>query len=146
MTPDERLEFLAGALERNAANPQGMRFSLSTWLMKWVEGQPESVPSMDCGTVGCAIGLAMLLPEFQAEGLEMAPMCFGYDRWVPNYCGYTRFSAVTAFFSIRHMEAEYLFHVAGYPRGKQRGVDGELAVAARIREFLAKRMGSCVTG
>lgn len=140
MTSDERLEFLAGALERNAANPQGMRFSLTTWLMKWLEGKPESVPSMDCGTVGCAVGLAMLLPEFQAEGLAMHPMSFGDDRWVPEYFGYHRFSAVTAFFNLTDTEAEYLFHVTSYPSGKRRGVEGELAVAARIREFLAKRV------
>lgn len=135
MTSKERLEFLAGALERNAANPKGMKFTLRAWLFTEYRGTTEDKPALDCGTAGCAVGLATLLPELQNEGLSMTKGIG--DRWVPVYKGYEGFQAVALFFGITRPSSEHLFHGQNYDLDQQRGAEGELAVAKRIRLFLA---------
>lgn len=130
MTPIERRLFLAEALEKNARDPNGMRFDLSVWIDGYDDG--DNLPSrsqdyaLDCGTVGCAVGLAMLLPEFRAEGLMIVNIS-------PFFENRSQWSAVAKFFGVSIEEAQHLFSVNAYD-GPTRGADAEFAVAKRLRE------------
>lgn len=145
MTPKERLAFLANALEANAADPGGMRFDLSSWMKIYYDPlqgplkplfdeNHQLTAKRDCATVGCAVGLACLLPEFQSEGLTIVL----HERLgvVPCWDGYVSFAAVRAFFDIEHSLAEYFFHPQ-YSR-QITGAAAERQVASRIRAHLVE--------
>lgn len=126
-TPKGRLLFLADALERNARNPKGMKFDLLTWL-----DNPNGAPDISCGTAGCAVGLAMMLPEFQAQGFGKAVNAV--SMWIPAFDVLRNFDAVQKFFGIDMVTAGWLFSSHTYT--VVRGAKAELAVAARIRILL----------
>lgn len=136
MTPHERLLFLADALEKDAADPKGMMFDLTDWLIGpgrpiWKLGLGEKPqPQRSCGTVGCAVGLAMLLPEFEAEGLT-------YVNCKPNFAGYTHWAAVQEFFQLDESHAHWLFSSVSYLGQPVTGSRAELEVAKRIRQLVA---------
>lgn len=138
MTPDQRLAFLADKLDENANNPKGMRFDLEAWLAD-DEGIPHRTggkPAIDCGTTGCAVGLAMLLPEFQAEGFHWNPAYF----IGPEFERHSSWSAVNAFFGLNEFQSGWLFTQDAYNTFElpTKAAEGERAVAARIRDFISK--------
>lgn len=146
-----RLEHL---LRNNAANETGMKFDLNAWGHlpddfgeKVVRrfGDPRMItekPNLDCGTVGCAIGLAVLSGEFDKDGLSYRAE---RNKWyqegqyipVPRFEGWNGWSAVELFFGISHDEAFELFQPTNY--ACTTGAKAELAVAERIREFVERR-------
>lgn len=134
MTPDERLALLSDELLKNADDPKGMKFYLGYWLKG-----PDNVFSStgiarDCGTTGCAVGLAMVTPAFNEEGLE--------SMYGEPYFDFTNgWQAVKKYFGLDRAEAEYLFSDEQYSKlGLPiSGAEAEKAVAARIKKFLTDR-------
>lgn len=99
-------------------------FSLDSWVK----------PGKHCGFSACAVGHMMLDKRFNDMGL--APAVFGScpvmvldgDREADNPAGWT---AVTAFFEIRRVIAEYFFS-----EDKYEGNATPAQVADRIEQFL----------
>lgn len=131
MNGRERLAVLADALEVNAANPTGMKFDLEMWMTPG-----DAPPAMDCGTVGCAVGLAMLLPVLQVEGLAMKPSIWNGIP-APIFDGCRGWDAVIGFFDLDYNQSVHLFDKDSYNGGPTTGAEAELRVAKRIREYLA---------
>lgn len=147
----DRLRRMVALLERDAANPEGVMFDLSTWASPsdantenphgvW-EKPVETIP-VSCGTSACAMGLAAISGEFQAEGLG-----FEYMGGTRNYTiiptltenGVARgsgFLAAAHLFGITLGAAEYLFDPENYDECPV-GAEGEKEVADRITAFLA---------
>lgn len=122
----QRLLKLADLLEADAENEKGIKFDLSDWV-DTAEGRR---PGIDCGTAACAVGLACLSPDFQAEGLSL-------DCTMPTYEGLYGWTAVARFFEVDHGEADHLFSSYRYKPEESKGAIGERAVAQRIRAFVA---------
>jgi len=129
MIPTERLLLLADRLEEDATNPSGMKFDLQEWFGE--ETNAHNRPALDCNTTGCAIGLAMLTPEFNAEGFKADA---DFDPIFVNADIPAGWDAVQAYFGLTFSEAANLFSHASYLKGK--GATAELAVAKRIRRFV----------
>lgn len=138
MTGNERLLVLAKALRANAANPQGARFDLGSW-MKFPKDSLGELPSIACGTVVCAVGLATLLPELRAEGLAWEISQWNPRNGTPSFRGRTSFNAVTEFFEVSICEADVLFQENHYTPGPTKGAEAELFVAERIEKFVEDR-------
>lgn len=124
-----RLLKLAGLLEANAKNKKGVRFNLTTWGFVEDEEQPIS-----CGTTACAMGLAAVSGAFARQGLKCRIRYGGIDigfgrRWDPMI-------AARRLFEIDDHEASRLFISTGGLCAIT-GAAGELAVAKRIRDFVA---------
>lgn len=132
MNGRERLAVLADALEANAANPTGMKFDLGVWL-----DPGDTLPTMNCGTVGCAVGLAMLLPALQAEGLG-GQLSVWNGKPAPKFESNFGWDAVTRFFDLGYIPSTHLFDAAEYKDGPTHGAEAELRVAKRIREYLSR--------
>lgn len=133
MTPKERLLLLADKLEADANNPKGIKFDLYQWFGDETKEMicNGGVPILDCGTVGCAIGLAMLTPEFNKEG-------FGTSKFqTPEFNKKVQWDAVEEYFGLSHRKALKLFYDLEYPRNLRKGADAERAVTKRIREHTA---------
>lgn len=133
----ERLEHLAGILESYASQPiHDVEFDLGFWGKR-----------SGCGTAACAIGLSCEDPEFQRQGLnfywEETTQCektvLGITHvMIPCYAGRINAIAIAVFFNIDCLTVEHLFLPSSYSVHLHRGIDGALAVAARIREVVAK--------
>jgi hypothetical protein len=67
----------------------------------------ENDPNWDCGYCACAIGHIALDPAHQKRG-------FILDDEVPRYRSFTRWKAVSAYFSITEQQAFFLFDVEQY--------------------------------
>lgn len=149
MTPTERLAHLADVLEYDADDASGMNFHLSSWIAP-SDSQVETAISMkgfghvqdlddrgrNCGTTGCAVGLACLLPEFREEGLSAVYNSY-LDGLVPTFSKFAGFDAVTMFFGISARDAQDLFHSDSYRIWK--GAEAERAVAKKIRRLLSEQ-------
>lgn len=145
----KRLLKLADLLEADAANKKGIKFDLdcvgqaSDWDCDFDPSKGDVyTPGVDCGTAGCAMGLAAISGAFKGPGLsyevygqaieitldgEMMP----YDR------------AAQDFFDISLAEANFLFSPSHYPIGAIiTGARGERRVAKRIRDFVAGKVAS----
>lgn len=139
MTGDERLVFLADALDADADNKKGIKFDLGSWMRdsggpgRSFLTQDSRERKLDCGTAACAVGLACLLPEFQAEGLS-ASWNKGYSAIIPEYGSARGYMAAALFFGISVHQAEQLF--AGCNYSVKVGAVAERAVASRIRQYL----------
>lgn len=96
-------------------------FNLNIWL---------STKSGCCSTVGCAIGHAANIPEFQEEGFYLA---IKGTAMIPTYRGERDWAAVCEFFQINQDEADFLFKSRSY---EDLNDTHPLTVAARIREFV----------
>lgn len=133
MTPKERLLLLANRLEADAANPNGMKFDLLNWFSEETVNGYDNPTQLkpDCNTTGCAIGLAMLTPEFNAEGFKAEKRVFD-----PEFGNRLGWGAVEEYFNLTRDECEQLFQLSSYSSALRKGADGERAVAARIREFV----------
>ena len=135
----ERLQILSAALRKDAVDPKGTSFSLSTWL-KFDE---RKGPAIECGTEACAVGLACLTPELQAQGLRYIRVSYAHDDQqgpyaVPAFGTARDWEAVEEFFGLTDEEAFHLFNQDAYPDWHY-GEKGELAVADRIDALIAER-------
>lgn len=132
----KRLLKLADLLEADADNKKGMKFDLGT------VGQPvsgllteKSDVGLNCGTVGCAIGLACISGAFARAGLGFELGSF--EIW-PTFNGIRSFdAAATGVFGLTEEESDWLFMPEGYDRSTPTGARGERKVAKRIRDFVA---------
>lgn len=93
-------------------------FSLNEWI-----------GHRDCGTAACAVGCAMLSPEFQKMGLKT------FDG-MPKYRSAINWDAVERFFRLNGAEATHLFSSESYLG--QGGDPFPKQVAKRIRKFVAE--------
>lgn len=92
-------------------------------------------------SAACALGLAAMLPEFNAEGFELSPLPNPYGTISvpcfdsPNGQQYKGVSAAKEFFGLGSVaNTTYLFHERSYPKGIT-----AKAVAQRLRDFVASR-------
>jgi hypothetical protein len=140
----DRLTILANHLDTVSKN----RFYLGSWFCNRIptdeELQAEYDPhdpsdfrTDDCGTVGCAVGHACWMPEFNAAGLRVAaPGDFG---GAPEYrpaggaTAYRHWEAVRQFFGLNGYQSYHLFSDSHYPDG---GRTTPAQVAERIRAFV----------
>lgn len=151
----ERMTYMRDLLMRDAANPTGARFDLSTWVApaaghgdptsswQWEiadTGELKTPPTMSCGTVVCALGLAALDPEFNKQGLtfevQPLPLKKGFAHMMPKCEGRTGFEAGARFFGISYGDARYLFDPDCYD-GTPQHAEGERLVAQRIDDMMA---------
>lgn len=136
---ERRLSKLSDLLEADAKNPKGIKFDLHFWGGV-ANGAPNKAPPstlpLNCNTVGCAVGLACISGAFKREGLGWRPDD-NENNIIPMYRGCGGFSAVRDFFDLAYDESDFLFAHDRYPKSQRRGKRGELAVAKRIRDFVA---------
>jgi hypothetical protein len=137
-----RLLKLAKLLEADAKNPEGARFDLGVWATAEDRDRfprPQNFKRLDCNTTACAVGLACLSGAFRADGLRWASDPDD-NNIRPMFKRYTGFTAVEKFFGIDNDAAIHLFASSSYWNNDQptRGHQAELAVAKRIREFVAE--------
>lgn len=118
----ERLTRLATKLLAHHDN--GVRFNLRRWVLK------DCYEPSWCGTSACAVGLACLDPEFNAEGLVLGGE-------FPRFLHHVGWEAVNAFFGLTYQQSEHLFYIGAYPLSKQTGEVAARAVAARIMALVA---------
>jgi hypothetical protein len=142
----ERLQRMADLLERDAANPKGVKFDLSTWAapggkVSW-EKKPREV-KVDCGTSACALGLAAISGEFKKEGLAYeftGDFTEGFTLLpvITDKLGSIKdgFRAGATLFEITDADSHYLFDPDQYDTIPM-GEEGERFVAARIRRLIA---------
>jgi hypothetical protein len=83
-----------------------------------------------CGTTGCAIGWACVIPEFIEDGFIWSG---NYPLLNDNSKEWYGFDAVLNFFSIDESTSEYLFEYNSYDYDKS----GSKDVANRIREVVS---------
>lgn len=145
---EDRLLKLADVVEADANNPVGFKFDLATWAapilvaenpndqqVRYDSGwESDARIPLDCHTAACAVGVGCLSGAFKDEGLG-----YEIDNGVlsPTFQGHTSFGAVREFFEIHQSDVEYLFVAEHYEAPLRKGRDGELAVAARIRQYVA---------
>lgn len=162
----DRLIKLAELLERDAANPEGVKFDLGTWAApsepyeryRRVQFAADDLgidddlhgcgevmvgfahlPKITCGTTACALGLAMLSGEFTEWGLGGSAEILGDNevQLAPSCNDETGFNAGAELFGITYHDSEYLFDPSSYGGDTPREAEGELLVAQRIRDFVA---------
>lgn len=121
-----RLLILAEHLERIAKRkPKSRSFNLDKWF--------EKTP---CGTAACAVGSACFIPEFKRLGLRLRQVG---SAWYPVFKGDAGYTAAARFFGISWGAAETFFCPDSYKPDEQ---GNPLAVATRIREFVAAKGGA----
>jgi hypothetical protein len=121
---------LAALLRKNAADEKGMKFDLN--FVNILEDYDNyNKMGRNCGTAGCAIGLAAVSEEFP----EIKP----YGKTLVKYNGEVAEwnHAAADMFDLNQVEIIYLFLPSHYPPSKQKGATGERYVADRIEQFVA---------
>jgi hypothetical protein len=93
----------------------------------------DKLPAMSCGTVGCALGLAMVSRQFEQFGMggTYYHKADGNIVLIPTCNGEDGFEAGEALFGIDNETSRYLFDPDCYASTPQRA-EGELFVADRI--------------
>jgi hypothetical protein len=140
MTPTERLRTLAKKLRELDAIPTAQRnylihmgwFQVAKGLNLVTEMGEEVVGDHKCGTAGCAIGYAPLIPELAADGIyadEFGGVFFGDSR------GYW---AAEDFFDLTGADAHHLFNPIRYDVVTERDITPTM-VADRIDKHLETR-------
>jgi hypothetical protein len=135
-TGNARLLKLAKLLEDDAKRKKGICFDLGTW------GRiKDTEKPLSCGTTACAMGLAALSGAFKRQGLKWKTrgtnciIDIGYgNTWNPMI-------AAAHLFGIELYQVNYLF-IRTWGMSMCVGAEGERAVAARIRKFVAERATS----
>ena len=139
----KRLLKLADLLEADAANKKGMKFDLGT-VAEPSSGKSKT-PAVDCGTTGCAMGLAAVSKVFKRAGLDYKIHQKDLEPSVPweitlymngDWVGYDE--AAERLFEIDSHEANHLFNPSEYG-GHIKGARGERLVARRIRTFVENK-------
>ena|ERR1700722_1516424 len=139
-----RLLKVATLLEADAVKSKGVKFDLKNWARPAAAARSVlpafkagAKPALNCQTAACAIGLVALSGIFAKQGFRYEVQSFnGY--FVPTYRGNKQYSAVTMFFDLSEHEAKFLFSHERYP--VRNGAKAEIAVAGRIRDFVAGRV------
>ncbi|HSV24349.1 MAG TPA: hypothetical protein VLJ17_15140 [Xanthobacteraceae bacterium] len=133
-----RLLKLAGMLEADAKNKNGIKFDLSLW-----GGAHRPDEPMSCATIGCAMGLAVASGAFAKDGLQppdsggrLAPVFRSKGSQDRLY----HFDAAAGLFQIERQEAKFLFGYNHYSLPRSVGAHAERAVAKRIRQFVAGKV------
>ena len=142
----DRLTRMRDLLVADAANPKGIKFELATWVRRsrpindkytFLFNKGEK-PAVGCGTAGCAMGLAMLSGEFEADGLRIkyVHMPGNENAFLiePLFGDKGNYHAAAALFEISYSEALWLFGPSQYSVTK--GAEAELEVARRIDVLL----------
>ncbi len=140
----ERLLMLARKLEGLARSKRKdlPKFALHQWGYQRPERKGQNPTQLSCATAACAVGTAMLMPEFRKQGLGckvrsdllMIPKFRGYENWeaVDKFF----FGVKSDSFVFMSPEAKHLFEEDSYPVNDRTGKRGLKAVAARIRAFV----------
>jgi hypothetical protein len=106
------------------------KFNLESWRDSESNDSPfanrsdEALLDPACGTTGCAIGHACVIPELKAEGLSWQ------DN--PQYMRYSSWLAVQRFFEISDEVSQVLFSDSKYHASER----SPGHVAERIRTYL----------
>jgi hypothetical protein len=140
----DRLLKLAELLEADAANPEGVMFTLKDWAtpssaLRGISSskvfESEVIP-LNCNTAACALGLAALSGEFASEGLTFKLTEAGTFKGtlVPIFEDYKGFDAGSVFFEIGKKETYLIFDPDYYQVTS--GSEAELEVAKRIRQLV----------
>lgn len=134
----DRLIKLAELLEADADNEEGLSFNLNTWVSSGGEWFDEDwKPGLNCGTAGCALGLAALSGAFHEHGLRVIPRDnIVYLVGQPHLQG---FDAGARLFGITSSMSHDLFSPTRYFHTK--GAEAERIVAQRIRFLVEDRPG-----
>lgn len=135
-----RLLKLADLLEADAKNKKGVKFDLREWAqVEEVDGyvttygfKRNAKPELSCNTHACAVGLAAISGAFKRQGLTYG---FRGGRLIPVFGRTYEWNAIKKFFDIK-MEAAHMLFLARF-YNESRGAKAELAVAKRIRDFVA---------
>jgi hypothetical protein len=142
---EDRLLKGAALLEADAANPEGVKFDLGTWVSpsgshRFESGYPTDTQSVEvnCGTTACGWGLMAISGIFKDEGVGFK--IFGGSSaepgmLLPSYGDYTGMEAAANFFEIGTVMAARLFDTPTYR--KLEGAKAELFVAQRMRYLAA---------
>lgn len=91
----------------------------------------------ECGTIGCAVGLAIVMGVFKDDGLDFSQAFFQAPRqpmFVSGGVRYTGWDAVKAFFEIDDFTAASLFNASGY----KKPVLMSTTVSRKIRKLIAR--------
>jgi hypothetical protein len=142
-----RLLKLADLLNADASNRKGLKFDLdyvgtSAQSIEDTVAVPKDYkPGLDCGTAGCALGLAALSGAFKRPTQDCAGLYFkasdsGIELTVNGVPGFWFEEAGAQAFDIMRAESKFLFSPEYYD-GPQKGAKGERRVAKRIRDFVA---------
>lgn len=134
----------AAFLEADAENPQGFKFDLNNWAIL-----TDKTPTMDCKTAACAMGAFAISGIFPGLTYHITES-FSHpdvDTIIPDYIDpndpdkevWSGYYAAAKLFEISNHEAWRLFHPDYYEHYERKGRDGELAVAARMREWAGKQ-------
>lgn len=120
----ERLNMLSNLLK--TANPN--HFDLGDWVdTPWSTDEALAIPNGDlrqrvieCDTTACAVGLACMTPEFQAQGLNYKwdTACL-HSALSPTFEGEESWTAVCNFFEIDRPTADRLFSHHEYADGRE---------------------------
>jgi hypothetical protein len=145
----KRLLKLADLLEEDADNPNGMKFNMGVWGKTKVDGKL----GVDCGTQGCAMGLAALSGIFKRQGLRYRYEQT-YDPTTPwnhdakeilemaifhvDHPEDDELIAAAYLFGITMQDADYLFTPDG--KNPTTGKKAERRTAQKIREFVAGKL------
>lgn len=123
------LEMLAARLEQINPNTDPIIFDIETWFYQEDPG---------CGTAACAIGIACMMPEFQALGLSLQDDVTCPQFRYPHYNGSSGWLGVVGFFDFvgakERSISNYLFDPSGYDPHEP---PTAAMVAARIRDEVA---------
>lgn len=127
-----RLLKLADLLEADAANPTGVKFDLRVVAQRVDGSRASKDMPLDCGTTACALGLWCLSGQFRG----VTKSVWGQDIF-PLYKGRSGRDAAEIYFEIDRVTSGWLFINSYYGHQPTKGAAGELAVAKRIRDFVA---------
>lgn len=141
----KRLTKLANMLLADAKNKNDMKFDLhEVGVSVGGEGFEEGVDLINCGTAGCAMGLAAMSGQFKRAGLSYQivknfhgnPLLIG-TTWKGFPLRYDY--AACNLFGITKEVSDYLFDPYFYPKAKRKGAVGERFVAARIKSIVRRK-------
>lgn len=121
----ERLLKLADYLE--TVPPE--KFDMGTWITgEEIPGKSDEGNLLECGSAGCALGWATMVPEFREAGLF-------FHRTSIVFCEHDSFRAAEAFFGLDSHDSQLIFSSLEYPGGRSEPSE----VSARIRDLVAVR-------
>lgn len=138
-----RMLKLADMLEADAHNRKGMKFDLNVIGRRDVtfETADDLVASdfkLDCGTIGCGMGLAAMSGEFKRAGLGFEVGSLGHIEITVDGERANYEDAAVHVFGISMDEATFLFAPEGWENdGVPEGAKGERRLANRIRALVA---------
>ena len=108
-----RMVFLRDWLDANVA-PKPRKFNLGVWA-RLNRALKLGMEEENCSSVGCAVGWATTIPQFQALGLTIIER--GDGQWIPVFEGRVVYDAVAEFFNLPKEHTWNLFAPDMYPSG-----------------------------